>query len=457
MTAAISARSSISSTHTDEVDAEPPKPALAPPPKKSDVQANRVESWVGAKTSAPSAEAAVAKIETLMKKNSCAPVRDFFVTERDAREAVSLLSQLPAREFNQALDTMSPIARAQLLSEMDAETRKAFFRQGVQKGAIKEEPGAKAPAREGSPPDKPALLRNEPSLSSEVRVAVLEENRARTAQYMKDFDGYVSRYSEAALKASSPLALRLMGPPVTEFVLREPGRAGNDPTSLEQGSTHRARAARAANDRISDFAGRTRAGTFSATAESKLEIEVFGSGVEASYGAKVSDAGKVSGKLKADAQVGLPHVSLGIGADGKHFQEVGALGVRLRAEDGKLSELETKLKNGLGVMLTAEKTQFAFEKGFATIDEKRGSYGGGVKLGYDREVSGAKLEASLKLGVIVQGVAPERLADIASMKNDGIWGPMPELDARTRWNELPHARRERLARDGWSYVNWPIQ
>ena len=465
MTAAINSRSSVSGSAVEPLDT--PEVAAAPAAPRKASNDNRVESWAGQPRAQRSSTEVLAQLDRQMMRNSHAPVRDFFVTERDAREAVGMLGELSPAEYKKAIDEMNPKTMNQLLCEMDADTRKTFFDQARNEGAVKEEAGVKMPPREGSPPDKPALLRNDPSLRSELRTAIHEENKARTSQYMRDFDGYVSRYSEAALNASSPLALRMIGPPVGEFVLSEPGVLGNDkgvPASLKQGSTTRARAARAANDRISDFAGRTRAGSFSATADLKFGFDVRGNGAEASYNTKLTGYGKFTEKLKGEAEVAaFKGVSVGIMSDGKTYQDLGAGDFRVRLEKGKVSELEAKVA-GVGVSLSDGKSTLSMGGGaipigtFATIDEKHGSFGGGVKLGDKVELGGmATVEASVKLGVSVQGIAPERLADIASMKNDGIWGPMPELDQRVKWSQVPAARRERLARDGWSAENWPVR
>ncbi len=469
MTAAINNRSSIFSAQTEEVASAPQKSAAAAPPaiKQESARGNRVEAWSGlpaAQQQAPrTADQVVADIEKKMKTGSWAAVRDFAVTERDARDSVAMLGQLPAPEYQKALEKMNSTALGQLLSEMDADTRKTFFAQARQKGALVEEPAVKAPPREGSAPDKPAMLRNDPSMRTELRDAVHSENKARTHQYMRDFEAYVSRYSEAALKASSPLALRLMGPPQSEFTLYEPGRVGKDYQSLEQGTPNRSRAAKAVNDRISDFAGRTRAGSYSATFEAKAGASFNGVGVESTVSARVTDYGKVTvGKLKGDAALSDTNGSIGLSSEGKVFQKLGAKGFSARFEGGKVTELEGKLA-GVGVKLTEDKTTLSMGLDnlpigtFADIDEKGGSYGGGVKLGSKQKIGGLELELSAKVGFAVQGVAPERLAAIASMVDDGIWGPMPELDRVVQWKDIPKARRERLASDGWSPSNWPVR
>ena len=156
-------------------------------------------------------------------------------------------------------------------------------------------------------------------------------------------------------------------------------------------------------------------------------------------------------------------LSLGVTSDGKAFEELKAGDYRIRVEGGTVTELEGKLA-GVGVSLSDGKSTLSVGvdhvpvKVFAAIDDKHGSYGGGVKLGGDQNFGGlAAVKAEVKIGVMVQGIAPERLAYIASMKDDGIWGPMPELDKRVKWNAIPEERRRHLSSDGWSSASWPIR
>jgi hypothetical protein len=482
MTLPVSRSSVRFETQTDEVDSPPRKP-VGPEalPRSGAAARNRVGAWASALPAAqpssalntgmlapPSqaAEEVNAQVDSLMRKGSNAMVRDLWVTKGDAREAVALLEQLPAGEYRKALSTMNDRTLSQLCSEMDAPTRAAFFEQARQKGAVQEEPGVRAPPREGSPPDKPALLRNDSSLRLELRDAVHSENKARAAEYRQQFEGYLSRYTEAALAAPSPLSLRMMGPPANEFVLLEPGLIGQDNQrfdSLGNGPTGRASAVRAVNDRISDFAGRTRAGSFSVTASAKLEGQGAGFGGQLEKSAKLTAEGKLSGSSKAEAKVQLNELlAVGVSADGKGFGELKLDGYKAKFEDGKLVEQEGKL-GVLGLKLTEDKTTVSASLsplvgGFATIDETHGSYGGGVKLGKKVELGElGELEFALKLGIEAQGVAPERLPDIASMKDDGIWGPMPELEGRVKWSAIAPERRARLSRDGWSIGNWPVR
>lgn len=490
MTAPISG-SSVCFNPPDELDAHPSQPAAAPPPppRLSDSQSNRVGAWSGqapteaTSDSAPSSSGMTAgmlargqlptrsaddvlpQLDKLMLKDGY--LRDLRVTKADAREAVALLEQLPPKEYQKALNQMDGQTMSQLFSEMDGDTRKSFFAQARQKGAIAEEPSVKLPPREGSPPDKPALLRNDGAQRLELREAIHAENKSRTSQYMQDFDGYVSRYSEAALKAPTPLALRVMGPPMSEFVLYEPGLIGKDYQTfgtLDQGAAiQRARAAKAANDRISDFAGRTRAGSYSVTASAKLKADVAGVGFELKHNEKVTAYGAREANSGAEAMLEVADgASLGVDQNGKLFEELHLGGLKLKAEGGQLTKVEGKVA-GLGISREEGKTTLSTSAGgapiggYATIDEKKGSYGGGLKFGPKLELEGVgELELSVKVGFEVQGVAPERLPDIASMKDDGIWGPMPELDNRVKWNAIPAERRERLARDGWSPSNWPV-
>lgn len=462
MTAAINSRSSVFSTPSAD---EAPSAAPAVPAKPS--TDNRVEAWSGrALKGAPTADAVLAQLDTKMRKGEFQPLRDFWVTEQQARESVALLGELSPKDYQQAINEMSSATMRQLLSEMDPETRATFFKQAQAKGVLTELPSVKAARTEGSPPDAPALLRNDRSLPAPLREAIHAENTERTAQYMKAFEGYIGRYSDAALTAKSPLALRMMGPPAREFLLQEPGVTYGDPVvkgTLNQGMTQREPAAHAANDRISDFAGRRRAGSFTVTGEAKFAAEAGGYGVESNAQLSITDYGKVTGKNTNEGQVKLvPGVAVGLTSEGRTFTELGTKDNNVRLENGRLVELEGKA-GVLGVKLTEDKTTLSMKAlgavpigGFATIDEKHGAYGGGLKAGGELEFGSLKVEASLKLGVTVQGVAPERLPMIASMCDDGIWGPMPELDG-TKWDAIPEARRRRLASDGWTKGNWPVK
>ena len=417
---------------------------------------------------AQTAEQVNGQLDTLMNRDSMDFIRDMMVTKADAREAVALLESLPPTEYKRALETMDARTLGQMMTEMDDPTRKTFLEQARRKGAVCEEPGVKMPPREGSPPDKPSLIRNDASHRPELRIAIHAENVGRAAQYMRDFDAYVSRYSDAALNASSPMALRMMGPPVSEFVLYEPGLIGEKDNkalgTLQQGAaTNRAHAAQAANDRISDFAGRARAGSFSAGLTGKIAARLFGMEVEAERTQKVSSYGKVDAHNKAEAKADLlTNYAVGIDAEGKIFDQFKAGAFSLTREGGKLTEAEGTV-GAIGIKLEEDKTTLKAGLGatpfktLATIDEKRGSYGGGVEVGSKFEAGEVgELEVSLAVSFEVQGVAPERLEIIGSMKDEGIWGPMPELDAKLEWNAIPKPRRDWLASDGWSSGNWPF-
>lgn len=462
MTAAISSRSSV---FTEAVGSEEAAPAsrAAPLPQP---HADRVEPFKGqAPRGAPSTDAVLAQVDQKMKLGVWGGVRDWFVTEQASRESVDLLGQLGAADYRKAIWAMKPDTMKALLGNMDADTRATFFRQAQQKGVVVEEPAVAAPRTAGAPPDKPALMRNEPHLPSALRQAIHTENQARTDQYTRDFGAYVSRYATAALEAKSPLALRQLGPPAREFVLAEGGVLSNDRTitePLHQGATQRAPAARAVSDRIADFTGRPRAGSITLNAEAKVALEAGGFGVESVGKLDVTDYGKVTAKSKNEGAVKMvPGVAIGVDADGHAFTELGGKPLKARFENGKLTELEGKA-GAIGFSMTEDKTTLSTKVpgapigGYATIDEKHGRFGGGLKAGGDADILGVKVEATLKLGVTMQGVAPERYPAIASMVDDGLWGPMPELNG-TKWDAIPEARRKRLALDGWTRGNWPVR
>lgn len=457
MTAAISSRSSVL-PEAVQTDAIPTEKAAVPTHAP---ETNRVQAWKGeALKGAPTSDAVLKQVDQKMNRGSFQGVRDFFVTEQAARESVALLGQLSTKDYQRALNDMRPDTMTKLMSEMDPDTRKAFFQQAQTKGVLVEEAGVKMPPLAGNPPDGPALIRNERHLPNALRVAIHAENEGRAHAYMKDFEAYVGRYSELALKAESPLALRKMGPPAREVLLQEGGVTFGDevvPPTLHQGASVRVRAAQAANDRISDFAGRPRAGSYTLTVEAKFRAEMGGFGVENASELKVSDSGQVKTKSSSEGDVKvLPGVKVGVDANGRGFTELGSKHTHVRYENGKLAEME-----GLGVKLTKDKTVFSTKAAgpvgvWAAVDEKHGSYGGGVKVGSDLDVGFAKVEASVKIGVMVQGVSPERLPAIGCMRDDGIWGPMPELNG-TKWEAIPAERRKRLASDGWTAGNWPVR
>ena len=79
------------------------------------------------------------------------------------------------------------------MSEMDPDTRKAFFRQAQTKGVLVEEAGVKMPPLAGNPPDGPALIRNERHLPNALRVAIHAENEGRPHAYMKGFEPRASK------------------------------------------------------------------------------------------------------------------------------------------------------------------------------------------------------------------------------------------------------------------------
>ncbi len=478
---------SVSFPAADEVD---PQPAVSPPPPRStEAATNRVDAWSGPR-SAPMREDSIGSSSLTagqlahgsvpsLTADGIAPELDAlmgtgkmlsFPSADDARHAVSLLEQLPPKEYRRALEDADSRTLQTMFTKMDAQTRADFFAQARQKGAIAEEPGVRMPPLVGSPPDKPALLRNDAGLRLPLREAIHAENKARVRDYMHQFDPYTARYAEAAYAAPNPMTLRSMGAPVSEFTLYEPGLVGARDNqqfgTLEQGAaTSRARAARAVNDRIADFAGRTRAGSLSLVASAKVTFEAAPIEIQLKREDRLTDAGKhdtaFSGEVLADV---APGASVGVDEKGRAVEQFKAGDFKAKFEDRELTRLEGEV-NGFGVQRDEGKTTLLAKVPgtpfgtYATIDEKKGSYGGGFRASEETEIHGlGKIEIEAKLGVQMQGVAPERLGDIASMKDGGIWGPMPELDQRMKWSSISPERQAELKRQcGFNASNWPVR
>lgn len=484
MTSPISG-SSVSFHSPEEIDGPPQQPAVVPPPPPP-TEANGVGAWSGSKSgSAPAHDTSSSGLTAGQLAHGPLPTltSDFvtpgidalmgqtFVSVDDARDAVSMLEQLSPKEYRKALESMGGRTMKTMFGTMDESTKAAFFAQARQKGAITEEPGVRMPPRVGSPPDKPALLRNESSLRPELRDAIHGENKARARDYMQQFNRYTDRYAEAALAAPSPMVLRSMGPPVGEFALFEPGLIGRDNArygTLDQGTaTSRARAARAVNDRISDFAGRTRAGSLSLVGAARVTVEAEHAGLELELKREeeLSDSGKRQTKLGGEVLAIAPGVSAGVDDQGNTVQRLKAGDFKAKFENGEAVQVEGKAA-GLGVKREEGKTTLSATVpgapigAYAAIDEKKGSFGGGFKASREAELHGlGKIDVEVKLGFEAQGIAPERLGDIASMKDRGIWGPLPELSGSgTKWSQIPADRQAELQRQcGFNRSNWPVK
>jgi hypothetical protein len=72
----------------------------------------------------------------------------------------------------------------------------------------------------------------------------------------------------------------------------------------------------------------------------------------------------------------------------------------------------------------------------------------------DEEVFGMSVKLQAKIGFTAKGVERSYYADIGGTQT-GFFGPMPELEERMPWRELPSERRDWYARQGFDERSWP--
>ena len=374
------------------------------------------------------------------------------VSDGDARAALGLIDSLPRSERKEVLAQMAHDGSLAVLArQLPDDARGQFVGTLVDGGLTSETAARRAPQRQPQPPDQPALVRNEPGLPPDVRTLIHAENRARAAEYTHQFKAYVQDYCAAVKNAQTPQELRALGPLSTPPSLSEPGVLEAEQkrfgwkTALTQTSVGIEEASLAVSNRVSDFRHEIHAGEFALTLDGTLkfttEVAKKGeAGLELSRSLELTNDGRL---LENDLEVKnvFKLHDVEIAADRR-----GVEAVKLELGD---SELELNREGKLSLKAEVGGVRVGSE-----VDPNAAQYGARVGLGHEFKIGKAgTLEAEVMAGVKFQGVAREYYADIGGTQ-PGIFGPMPELDAKVAWSAMPKDRQDWYARQGFTREFW---
>lgn len=379
------------------------------------------------------------------------------VTEDDAHAAVGLIRSLPPAQQREVLVALGKDRRlGALVDNLPDEARLALLNCATGSGLVAELPEQHATPRTPQPPPRPALLDNPSSLPVALREFVHGENQRRANVYAARFDAYVASYCEAVKQAPDPATLRALGPLSSPPALTESGVTDLDRkylgwnSALTDTNPGIERAAKEVSNRISDFRGEVHAGGFSLGLEVTAKATVGKTlTLGGSTGVDVTNDGRL---LKQKTQV-KEEVSVGAG-----FAE----GSATFDSAGHLKQVKASVV-GAGVELDKQgKVTLSFKEGPATVstfvDGNAAKYGAALGLEESAKLFGGRVKVSVgaKATVTAQGIAREYYPDIGG-KQEGLFGPMPELEQQAAWASLPKDRQQWYARQGFTEKTWPAK
>jgi hypothetical protein len=388
------------------------------------------------------------------------------VSDADCRQVHALLERLPPAAYREVLARLEQDGLlARYAQEAGPEGRAALVRQGEAKGLYGRKdakPTAQAP---GAPPDAPRMYRNDRALPQTLQGLLHETNVGLAHAYQREYDAYVDRYVALVQEARSPADLVALGRPVHPCVLEDPSygdfrpdaRAHRDDFNARGGYAHLPnRAYEAISDRHNALLGRQTSGQL--TAEAAVEVQTKG-GPE---GAKVGvvhersvtvGSGRVSHgqKTELSAEAGPATTSVAVNEKGEVTQKTGVeadvRGMKVSVSVEQNGALEVQLQGGLG-----SKGGGAFIAVKSRVSPQEGTLQGAVKLGVEKDGR----SASVSVGAGFQGGRPEAAQDVA--RGEGYARLPAELGSGARWQQLPPARREELARQqGWTQQTWDAE
>jgi hypothetical protein len=392
------------------------------------------------------AEAAYADIKASLHTDW----KDWSITDADVRRVYAQLEKLPPADYRQMLERME---RDRLLGkyaeQMSPESRKEFLSQAERKGYLTREPGKEAPRAAGNPPDAPTLYRHDASLPSSVGKLVHEENRVAKNAYANAHHAYVQRFAEQALEAKDMLALRTMGEPVAPFSVSEPGMTAAHPDYQRYRSSWadvkvkdtRSQAYQAVDRRTRDLSDAQRAGTLAVRRETELSVESEGMSVKVSKESTLTQYGKTGGSWKVGGEIEREGLK-----SGASIESSGAVKTEKGADLG-VGSVSIDSEGTVRMEVSVPGTDYT---AYSEFNHEQGTFGGGVSV--EKDFLGAKRKT--EYGVTMQGARLDRAQDIASTQPGTLYGPLPELDQRLAWKDIPTERRALMERDGWNADQW---
>ncbi len=385
--------------------------------------------------------------------------KDWAVTDADVRRVHEQLETLPPAGYRQMMERMEQGGLlGKYVKQMSPEAREAFLSQAGRKGYVSSEPGRKAEPAPCTPPDGPAIYKNDANLPGSVRELLHESNRLAKRTYHDAHDAYVKRYSEQVMQAKSLGGIRSLGEPVAPLKVSD-GLVHPHPDyerfrkswSAVPGNDTRDDAYEAVSGRMAELSGQQRPGSFwfKAAAELRAELGILSGklGMEV----LITQEGQAKWEPKESTELVLKAVKVGV-----EPSDSGAPKVTVSVEH-RPGWMKKEDPMSVGISGDSEgnvRVDLPVGSGFGIyteVNRNQGKYGGGV--GFGRKLGEAG-EMKVEAGFGMQGARLERARDVASRTPGTLFGPLPELDQGLAWKDLPAERRARMERDGWNAGSW---
>lgn len=428
-------------------------PSCSAPPMQQ--QGSNVGSIAASSVGRLDANAVVGQVKELMS--------GWRVSDDECRHAVGLLQSLPPAEYAKALKALSAAGDLRTLCEsIPADLRRDLAESAVHGGVTTTSPEQLARGlRDPQPPPQPAMVVNSPSLPKELRQVIHGENLARARQYEADFNAYADAWCAKVATCKTPMALRALGPMADPPGLLEPGISTDDLAAKRFVSLHcqkhigAERAAKAISDQVSTFRGELAAGGFGLDFQVKAQVASKAEGPSHTEGA-AGGALIAKGTLTQDGRLVDQHVASEtvLEAGRGHTKVEGKFdkGGHLEAVEGEVGGFGVELeRNGEVTFKAPVAPGLAVE---TSVDNPKATSGAALVAAVDEDVFGMSVKLQGKIGFTAKGIERAYYADIGGTQT-GFFGPMPELDERKPWRELPSERREWYSRQGFDERSWP--
>lgn len=447
--------------------------AVPKAPSKPSAQ-NQVESHK-APTAQKEADADLVNVSTDLIKGYVHP--GLFESSRPDL-AQAQLEKLPPREFRAVLGKLDQSGSLErFYGQLDPKQKTAFLDTAVRKGALQRHDAI--PAKGAlNPPTVPAAYAIPREAPMGLAKAANQSNLDGAKQLYFAQQEYLDRYEGAVRNCKNGSELRALGPYARlEFASNpidasHPQYARLNREWLGTGSLPSdVRVQKTISNKLSDFMGEARAGSF--FVEGKVEVEMGSIGVTSEASGRIGDDGKVShtkGSLKAKAKSGIS-----VGMDAKGKPNVGVkiedVGISIKS-DGVAGSVKNKglkteiagemnldglkkLKvevHGSGVSYNEGRGQvdaaYAGLGGYGFSDARKAEFGGGFTGKMESGDDSIKFSAGL--GMTGLSVANATHA----LNHFGIWEEPRELLQKKPWKSLDETTQDAYRRRGWSEQEW---
>lgn len=311
----------------------PEQPAAAPPASPSKIapkgqDGSRIETYGGSAEPRAGADRPLEPTYQQVKQQLSWSLTNWSLSEGEVARTHALLSRLGFDDYRAAIGRLhSDGLLERYLGAMSPKAQAAFLEQAQAKGLVLSEPGKKAPAGVGNPPDGPALFRNERDLPEPLRKLLHDTNAAAARAYRAAHEQYLDRYIGLVGQTGNGLDVLVLGEPTAPLSLSEPGVDFKHPDAKAfgahwarnvPGTDNRFRAYEAVRRRMYELTNRAMPGDVWLKGQVKV---MFGELVKVGWAKEtvVNQRGAVFTKAKAVAEAGDSHfkVTGAIGEDGR--------------------------------------------------------------------------------------------------------------------------------------------